>query len=540
MTVIPAAQYVRMSTDDQQFSIANQRSRIADYAARHNFSIVHTYEDAGKSGVVIKRRRGLTQLLKDVVSGTANYKAILVYDVSRWGRFQNPDEAAHYEFMCENAGIHIHYCAEQFANDGTMPSSIMKALKRTMAAEYSRELSTKVFDGQKLIAEMGYRIGGTGLYGLRRMAISPTGKRKYFLSLGERKVIHTDRIILVPGRKNEVECVRYIFHAAAYEGKSIKEISQLLNSRGIKIRGHEWNANLVWHVLRNPQYAGYSVWNRTTQKMHTKRIFNPPVNWVMKANAFTPIVDDRTFKDAQKMLDKRRTVTQPDEVVLAKIKKLLTDKGELSYSIVKKSRGLFHPGQYYVRYGSYFKLYELLGYKPPAVRLKSQCRARVVRAVRKSLLEKVEQLFPDHVRTIRPSRYARKVLEIDSKFLVSVYICRQFVRPSGPLRWMLKAISHERENISLICLVDLDSEKIVDCYVRGPVGRSFNRRALCENDPWLLEGKKLNDLTEFYAAAVSCAPQLSFSSRKRQSQLNLCPRHNGHSSASQAGRESHL
>jgi DNA invertase Pin-like site-specific DNA recombinase len=507
--MVPVAQYVRMSTDDQQFSILNQRDKIAEYALRHNLSIVRTYEDAGKSGVVIKRRGGLMQLLKDVVSGTANYKAILVYDISRWGRFQNPDEAAHYEFICENAGIPIHYCAEQFANDGTMPSSIMKALKRTMAAEYSRELSTKVYAGQKRIAGMGYRIGGTGLYGLRRMAISRTGKRKYLLPLGDRKVINTDRVILVPGRKKEVDCVRYIFRAAANGGKSTKEIAKRLNSRGIKIRGHEWNANLVWHVLRNPQYAGYSVWNRTTQKMHVKRIFNPPADWVMKANAFTPIVDHRTFQLAQEMLDKRRRVMQPDNVVLAKVKKLLAAKGELSYSLIKKARGLFHPGQYYVRYGSYFKLYELVGYKPPPGRLKSQCRARVVRTVRNDVFEKVEQLFPGHVRIVRPSRYARKVLEIDSKFSVSVYICRQFVRPSGPVRWMLKAVSHERQNIALICMVDLDSEKIVGCHVRRPLGKSFNRRAIHENDPWLLAGKKLNDLTEFYAAITPIWSSLS-------------------------------
>ncbi len=43
----------------------------------------------------------------------------------------------------------MHYCAETFANDGTLPSLIMKALKRTMAGEYSRELGVKVLAGQK-------------------------------------------------------------------------------------------------------------------------------------------------------------------------------------------------------------------------------------------------------------------------------------------------------------------------------------------------------------------------------------------------------
>jgi hypothetical protein len=65
------------------------------------------------------------------------------------GRFQDTDEAAHNEFVCKSAGIPVHYCAETFGNDGSLPSSIMKALKRAMAGEYSRELSVKVFAGQK-------------------------------------------------------------------------------------------------------------------------------------------------------------------------------------------------------------------------------------------------------------------------------------------------------------------------------------------------------------------------------------------------------
>lgn len=148
-SLVPAAQYVRMSTDDQQYSIDHQKSAIQQYARSHGFTVIETYADAGKSGLVITRRSGRNRLLSDVVSGYARYKAILVYDVSRWGRFQDVDEAAHYEFLCRSAGIPVHYCAEQFVNDGRLPSSIMKALKRTMAGEYSRELSVKVYAGQR-------------------------------------------------------------------------------------------------------------------------------------------------------------------------------------------------------------------------------------------------------------------------------------------------------------------------------------------------------------------------------------------------------
>jgi DNA invertase Pin-like site-specific DNA recombinase len=158
--LIPVAQYLRMSTEHQQYSLDNQGVAIQAYAGLHGFSVVQTYTDAAKSGVVLKHRDGLRQLLKDVVSGTPGYKAILVYDISRWGRFQDADEAAHYEFLCKSAGVPIHYCAEIFANDGTLPNMLLKALKRSMAGEYSRELGVKVLGGLVRLAHLGFKQGG--------------------------------------------------------------------------------------------------------------------------------------------------------------------------------------------------------------------------------------------------------------------------------------------------------------------------------------------------------------------------------------------
>jgi DNA invertase Pin-like site-specific DNA recombinase len=117
--LIPVAQYLRMSTEHQQYSLENQSSAIENYAESHSFEVVHTYSDTAKSGLVLRYRTGLQQLLKDVVGGTSGYRAILVYDVSRWGRFQDTDESAHYEFLCKSAGAPVHYCAETFANDGS-------------------------------------------------------------------------------------------------------------------------------------------------------------------------------------------------------------------------------------------------------------------------------------------------------------------------------------------------------------------------------------------------------------------------------------
>ena len=64
-----AAQYVRMSTDQQKYSTQNQEDAIADYAARHSLTIVRTYADEGRSGVRIDGRQALKDLLSDVLLG---------------------------------------------------------------------------------------------------------------------------------------------------------------------------------------------------------------------------------------------------------------------------------------------------------------------------------------------------------------------------------------------------------------------------------------------------------------------------------------
>src|SRR4029079_14295895 len=106
-----AAQYIRMSTYMQRYSLENQSKAISRYAAQRGLTIVRSYEDAGRSGLRLHGRDALKALIDAVTSGRAIFKVILVYDVSRWGRFQDSDESAHYEFVCKKAGVSVEYCA---------------------------------------------------------------------------------------------------------------------------------------------------------------------------------------------------------------------------------------------------------------------------------------------------------------------------------------------------------------------------------------------------------------------------------------------
>jgi DNA invertase Pin-like site-specific DNA recombinase len=321
--LIPAAQYLRMSTEHQQYSLDNQRLAIKIYADKHRFTIVQTYTDGAKTGVVLKRRDGLRQLLQDVMTDNHAYNAVLVYDVSRWGRFQDPDESAHYEFLCKSAGVPVLYCAEVFVNDGTVPNMLLKALKRTMAGEYSRELSVKVFAGLKRLATLGFKQGGPPGYALRRMLVSTNGNRKQQLMFGERKSIATDRVILVPGPSNEVQCVRDIYKLWIMEKMSISAIARQLNVRGVEyIGGSKCDYLAVYSILTHPKYTGCNVFGRTSSKLSTPTIRLPKAEWVVTPGAFEPIVDVATFDDAQRIL-RSRTINKSDEELLNGLRELL-------------------------------------------------------------------------------------------------------------------------------------------------------------------------------------------------------------------------
>ena len=257
------AQYVRMSTEHQQYSTQNQADKILEYARNRGIEIVRTYADEGKSGLSIGGRNALQQLISDVQNKTADFKVILVYDVSRWGRFQDADESAYYEYICKKNGITVAYVAEQFENDGSPVSTIVKGVKRAMAGEYSRELSAKVFAGQCRLIELGFRQGGSAGYGLRRILLDQNGQYKTELRYGDHKSLVTDRVILVPGPADEIARVNEIFHWFIEDGMTFKSIAERLNGLGLRTDlDRAWTVSIVRQMLKNEKYIGNNVYNR--------------------------------------------------------------------------------------------------------------------------------------------------------------------------------------------------------------------------------------------------------------------------------------
>lgn len=463
-----AAQYVRMSTEMQRYSIQNQAAAIAAYARDRNLTIVRTYVDEGRSGLRIKGRAGLAELIEDVESGRADFDTILVYDVSRWGRFQDVDESAHYEFVCKKNGVRVAYCAEQFDNDGSLLSSIIKNIKRVMAAEYSRELSTKVHAGACRFARMGFTPGGPSIYGLHRILVDQNLEPKgVILKRGERKYLTTDHVRFGPGSDEEVAVVKWMFNEFV-KVKSETAIARKLNEAAIPTgTGGLWDGTAIGRLIRDERYIGNLVYNRSSHKLGTKLGPNPPDVWIRSEGCIEPIVERAVFLKVRQIIQQRRP-SLSDQQMLSGLRQTLAKKGRLSPTIIDEAPGLPSSSVYHRRFGSLRNAYRLIGYagKRNCDYVDSRQTWENLRTKFASDIASEVEKMGCRIRIGRPSG----CMHVEGAARIVVRVARWFKTEGGCSKWSIQRQTRHSLPLGWIAAIRLDENNtsVLD-YVLLPI-----------------------------------------------------------------------
>jgi DNA invertase Pin-like site-specific DNA recombinase len=496
---IRAAQYVRMSTEHQQYSTENQADVLQEYASKRGMQIVRTFSDSGKSGLRIDGRDALKNLIEVVQSGSADFKAILVYDVSRWGRFQDADESAYYEYICKRAGITVQYCAEQFENDGSPVSTIVKGVKRAMAGEYSRELSAKVFKGQCKLVELGYRQGGPAGYGLRRLLIDQAGKPKTELQPGEQKSLQTDRVVLVPGSPEERAVVRRIYHLFVHEGRTEGEIAAELTRSGLVAElGRPWTRGIVHQVLTNEKYIGNNVYNRISFKLKRKRVRNPPEMWVRRDAAFEAIVDASDFTAAQNLILERHRHVSDDEL-LQRLRDLANHHGRLSGLLIDETDGMPSSSAYRHRFGSLVRAYGLIDYDPGRDLSFIEINRRLRQIHPRIIDDAVHSLEGNGGVVTRDAD--TDLLVVNGMLTVSIVIARCYTTPSGAFRWTVRLDVGLDPDLTIAVRMNAPNESPLDYYVLPSLDVHGVRLRIREDNGIFLDGYRYESLDYFFGMA---------------------------------------
>ena len=463
--LVPVAQYLRMSTEHQQYSIEYQRAAIAQFVSANGMQVVQTFEDNGRSGLTLRGRPALQALLREILSPQRLFECVVVYDVSRWGRFQDIDESAFYEHICRRAGARVLYCAELFDDVPGPMGIVMKSVKRAMAAEYSRELSAKVLASMVVLAHRGYYTGGPPGFGFKRVQVAENGDLCGDLAPGERKSRIGDHVVLAPGDPIDCGLVRLIFYLCGHVGLNEREIALQLNWSCYPSRYGlmPWRSYNVRGLLRNEKYIGTLVYGERTQRLNTTMRRVPKSQQIRVERTLEKIVTLREFNAAQKVIGERKTRRKwTNTELLQIIRRLNAERGFFQGSMLQKLEGGPSISLYEVRFGSLANACEVA--KIEMTKLARFCARR--RKQRHTHKIKTIEWLAEHYRALGRTFYCHtrsSQASLDGLLSISVRVLLPLDDHGGPV-WNVCGPRGVKPHASIFLRVSEDDE-VLDYFV---------------------------------------------------------------------------
>ncbi len=297
--------YTRCSKETQDLSLAEQEVGIGGIRQPLGLpDVLAKFEDDAKRGHD-ESRPGLRAILGYVkshpnpVRNNSDFIPILVYDLARFGRFDDPKKIFAYFVEVERYGYEFYSVSEKIRSRGSIADFVQAIVKSEQAYDYSVTLSKYGLRTGCSLAEKGWWPGGSAPYAFDRMSYGPDGKPKYrYATLPDKTVekrtpdgtlvesippikdrgrvrsaysdkIKTDKVKLVPGDPKRGAVVRLIFEKFVKDGWGLKRIAAWLNAQGFRPpRGRHWLHTTVRSILLNPAYMGALVYGRRSDGKH--------------------------------------------------------------------------------------------------------------------------------------------------------------------------------------------------------------------------------------------------------------------------------
>ncbi len=217
--------YARYSSDSQtEQSIDGQLRVCTEYAKNNDILILDTYIDRAMTGTN-DNRPDFQRMIKDSAKKSFNY--VLVYKFDRFSR--NKYETAMHKKTLKDNGVKVISAMEYIPD--SPEAIILESMLEGYAEYYSAELSQKVRRGNNESRRKGNLTGGKIPYGYKSV---------------------NKKAVIVP---EQAEVVRYMYDQYSI-GVYVKDIIDVLTSKGILHYGKPFKKTTVYAILSNERYSG--------------------------------------------------------------------------------------------------------------------------------------------------------------------------------------------------------------------------------------------------------------------------------------------
>lgn len=285
--------YARVSTEKQagevQTSISEQKRRGAELAERFGLTVERWYTDEGASGSTVEGRPAFVQLLADCEAMRRSIRdpgIIVVLDDSRFGRFDDPDEAAYWRHHLRRLGWIVRFAVGDDIEDVAL-RHIMRAVGGAQSTEERQKIRRRARQGIRGAAEQGFWTREAP-FGYRRRVVYPPGNER-ILERGQLKAPN-EKVALVP-HEEEAAVVRFMFEAYATGEYSLTWLGAEAERM---LPGKSWHVGTVRQALMRHAYVGDVVGG-------LRRRDAPPERYAHR-NAHPPLVSRELFERVQQQL----------------------------------------------------------------------------------------------------------------------------------------------------------------------------------------------------------------------------------------------
>ncbi|WP_374706358.1 recombinase family protein [Deefgea piscis] len=269
--------YARVSSTrqaDDGLPIASQIEQAELKAEQLGAQVLKVFKDEGISGRSAEKRPAFQDAIAFCAAFDVEY--FICWSTSRFAR--NKIDAASYKKLLADGNTKLVYITtdiDEDTDEGWFTGSLLEIVDE----HYSRVVSRDTRRSMMKNARDGFFNGG-------RVPFGYTPKAE-----GKRRRLQINEL--------EAQTIRDIFNLCLV-GMGSKAIAMKLNETGQLKNGKKWDKNTVSLVLKNPVYAGLTVFNRTNNAGNNR----PVDEWIITPSHAGIITQD-LFDNAQILIGQR-------------------------------------------------------------------------------------------------------------------------------------------------------------------------------------------------------------------------------------------